>query len=219
MYTDPSHQPGQQQPANAAPQHSYGRKPDNEGWRSILSTVAILLIAPFIAVILTVFVFQSYQVDGPSMEKTLYNNDRLIVWKLSKTWAKITGKTYIPNRGDIIVFTEPQLNQFGQDPNKQLIKRVVGLPGDRVVIKDNLVTIFNSKNPQGFNPDTTLPYNRTAADTSGDVDMKVPEGQVYVLGDNRTNSLDSRAFQTVDNRNIIGKLVLRLLPIGDMERF
>lgn len=219
MYTDPSHQAAQQPTNDSRPHRSYGRQPESEGLRSILSTIAILLIAPFIAVLLTVFVFQSYQVDGPSMERTLFNNDRLIVWKLSRTWAKVTHSTYTPNRGDIIVFTEPALNEFGQDPGKQLIKRVIGLPGDRVVVKDNVVTIYNSKNPDGFKPDTTLPYNRTLVDTAGDIDVKITDGHVYVLGDNRTNSLDSRAFGPVDSRNIIGKLAVRVLPIGDMKRF
>src|SRR5688572_19003919 len=102
-----------------------------EGLKSAFSTLAILLVAPLIAVFLTVFVFQSYQVDGESMENTLYHNDRLVVWKMPKTWSRITGHAYIPNRGDVVVFTEPELGQFGQDPGKQLIKRVVGLPGER----------------------------------------------------------------------------------------
>src|SRR5688572_26059349 len=73
-----------------------------ESLRSMASTIAILLIAPVVAVVLTAFVFQSYQVDGPSMTTTLYNNDRLIVWKLPKTWARITGNDYIPRRGDVV---------------------------------------------------------------------------------------------------------------------
>lgn len=219
MYTDPSHQAASRPTPETAPRRSYGRQPEGEGFRSILSTISILLIAPIIAVLLTAFVFQSYQVDGPSMENTLHHNDRLIVWKLPKTWARITGNAYVPGRGDIVVFTEPQLNRYGQDPGKQLIKRVIGLPGDRVVIKDNEVTVYSSEHPNGMHPDTDLPYNRTEKDTTGDVDVVVPKDQVYVLGDNRTNSLDSRAFGPVDHRHIIGKLIIRVLPIGDMQRF
>ena len=77
------------------------------------STIFILLLAPAIAVLLTLFVFQSYQVDGPSMEATLQNNDRLIVWKLPRTWAKVTGHQYIPKRGDVIILNESGLNSFG----------------------------------------------------------------------------------------------------------
>lgn len=216
------------------PQPTAGKKPEHsapagppkltpsrrrEGLRSALSTIAILIMAPLIALFLITFVFQSYLVDGPSMEKTLYNSDRLIVWKLPRTWARITGNDYIPNRGDVIVFTDPEIARFGQDPDKQLIKRVIGLPGERVVVKDGVVTVFNKDQPNGFQPDTTLPYNRKGTDTSGTIDMTVPKGQVYVMGDNRTNSLDSRSFGPVDTSDIVGKLVLRLLPLGEMKRF
>lgn len=153
------------------------------------------------------------------MQTTLYNNDRLIVWKLPRTWARITNHAYIPNRGDIIVFTEPKLSDFGQDPSKQLIKRVIGLPGDRVVVRDGIVTVYNTKHPNGFHPDTDLPYDRKGADTDGNLETTVEDGQVFVLGDNRGNSLDSRAFGVVYADGIVGKLVVRLLPIGEMKRF
>ncbi len=191
----------------------------HESARSVLSTLAILLIAPIVAVVMTAFVFQSYQVDGQSMESTLHNNDRLIVWKLPRTWSKITGHSYVPKRGDIIVFTQPLLASFGQDPDKQLIKRVVGLPGERVVIRDRKVTVYSSKYPQGFQPDTVLPYQRTAEDTYGDVDITIPKNQIFVLGDNRPNSLNSRSFGPVSTKEVIGKLVIRLLPVNQMERF
>ena len=83
-------------------------KESKDSVRSIISTISILLLAPVIAIILTVFVFQSYQVDGPSMETTLQNNDRLVVWKLARTWSKVTHHAYIPNRGDVIIFNEPE---------------------------------------------------------------------------------------------------------------
>lgn len=195
------------------------RSQEKENFLSILSTLMILLIAPVIAILLTAFVFQSYQVDGPSMQNTLYNNDRLIVWKLPKTWSRITNQAYIPNRGDIVVFTEPKLSEFGQDPNKQLIKRVIGIPGDRVVIRDGIVTVYNDEKPDGFHPDTDLPYHREGTDTAGDLETTVKEGQVFVLGDNRENSLDSRAFGVVHSDDIVGKLIVRLLPLNEMKRF
>lgn len=187
--------------------------------RTALSTVAILLIAPLLALLLITYVFQSYQVDGPSMETTLNNNDRLIVWKTARTWARITGHPYIPQRGDIVVFGDPDLGDFGQDPSKQLIKRVIGLPGDRVVVKDGKVTVFNKANPNGFDPDQTLPYGNVIKETDGDRDLIIPKNEVYVLGDHRDNSLDSRVFGPINVNNIVGKLVLRILPLGDMKRF
>ncbi len=191
----------------------------SEEIRNILSTVAVVLIAPILALLLSAFVFQSYQVDGPSMETTLNNNDRLIVWKTPRTWARITHHQYIPERGDVIVFSDPDIGDFGQNPNKQLIKRVIGLPGERVVVKDGKVTVFNKEHPQGFEPDATLPYGDVIINTVGNREDTIPAGHVYVMGDNRDNSLDSRSFGPVDANNIVGKLVLRVLPASDMKRF
>ena len=154
------------------------------------------------------------------MEPTLQNSDRLVVWKVQRTWARITGSPYIPGRGDIVIFTERALEIYGQGHSKQLIKRVIGLPGDRVVVKDGKVTIFNDEHPEGFEPDTTLPYGKVGLQaTQGDIDITVPKGQVFVCGDNRGNSLDSRAFGPVSANDIVGKLVVRVLPINKAERF
>ncbi len=82
-------------------------------FRELLSTIGILTTALVVALLMIMFVFRSYQVDGPSMEKALYNADKLIIWKVPRTWAKITHNAYIPNRGDIIIFSETGLSQFG----------------------------------------------------------------------------------------------------------
>lgn len=205
--------------SSAGPNNTSNSGEKKEGIGSILSTIAVLLIAPLVALLLTAFVFQSYQVDGPSMETTLFNNDRLIVWKMPKTIAKITGKHYIPHRGDVIIFVEDQLTSYGQDPGKQLIKRVIALPGERLVVKDNKVTVYNKEHPNGFQPDKTLPYGNVIKETSGDIDLVVPNNDVFVMGDNRPNSLDSRAFGPVDTSDIVGKLVLRVWPAGKMKKF
>jgi signal peptidase I len=215
--------PQQPAPHPIAPGHNPPHRPlrgsrrKREGWSSIASTVAVLLIAPLVALFLTSFVFQSYQVDGPSMQTTLYNNDRLLVWKVPKTWSRITGNSYIPKRGDVIIFIEG--NMSGQD--KQLIKRVVALPGERVVVKDGVVMVYNNENSDGFEPDSTLPYGEElgAQTTNGEVDLVVPKNHVYVLGDNRGDSLDSRSFGPVAADDIVGKLILRVWPAGDMKAF
>src|SRR5580692_1727056 len=84
-------------------------------WNDLWSTLGIIAAALVVAVLIISFVFRSYQVDGPSMQDTLMNNDKLIVWKVPKTWADITGHQYIPQRGDVIIFTETNLAQFGQE--------------------------------------------------------------------------------------------------------
>lgn len=186
------------------------------------STVFVIISALALAFLLVTFVFHSYQVDGPSMEPTLQNEDRLIVWKVPRTIARITGNDYIPNRGDVIVFTESGLSGYGQSQDKkQLIKRVVALPGERVVIKDGKLIVYNKENPNGFQPDRTLPYGSAIGVTNKGVEdeYQVKEGQVFVAGDNREESLDSRYFGPIEAENIVGKLVLRILPVDQITKF
>lgn len=192
---------------------------NTQGIKDVVSIALVLASALVLAFGLISFVFQSYQVDGPSMQTTLQNNDHLIVWKVPRTLARITHHAYIPKRGDVIIFNEPGLADFGQSSSKQLIKRVIGLPGDRIVIKDGVVTIYNKTNPKGFDPDKTLPYGKVIGQTLGNIDITLGQNQIFVCGDNRANSLDSRVFGPVDVNNIVGKLVLRILPINTAERF
>jgi len=189
---------------------------------STLSTIGILLLAPIIAIVLTAFVFQSYQVDGPSMQNTLHNADRLIVWKMPRTWMRITGHQYVPNRGDVIIFTQSGLANYGDaEDTKQLVKRVIGLPGDHVVIKNQVITVYNAAHPNGFQPDKTLPYGRGGAipNTDNNEDLVIGKNQLFVCGDNRGNSLDSRIFGPIKTDQVIGKLVLRIFPFSDAKRF
>jgi signal peptidase I len=189
--------------------------------RELTSTLAILGSAFAIALLLIAFVFQSYAVDGPSMQVTLNDKDRLIVWKVPRTWARITHHQYVPNRGDIVIFEQGGLSEFGQEDKRQLIKRVVGLPGDRVVVSGGTITIYNPDHPEGFQPDKTLPYSKqtTIPYTSGNIDITLNDNEVYVNGDNRPDSLDSRSFGPVQTDQIVGKLVARILPLGDAELF
>lgn len=190
-----------------------------EGWRSVFSTILILALAPLIAWLMITFVFQSYEVDGPSMEETLQDKDRLIVLKTGKTLSKITDKDYIPKRGEVIIFVKRGVLDLGSSQDKQLIKRVIGLPGERVVVSDGKITVYNAEHPSGFNPDEGQEYAQTITFTNGNVDITVPEGEVFVAGDNRGNSLDSRNFGTVPSQDIIGKLVFRLFPVNKAESF
>jgi len=208
-------------PAPALVQPGPSRQRQRSRWTEVLSTLIAVTTALTLALALIAFVFQSYQVDGPSMESTLQNSDRLIVWKVPRTWARITGHAYIPNRGDVIIFNENNLAAYGQNDVKQLVKRVVGLPGDRVVIKNDHITIYNQQHPAGFDPDKTLPYGseHPFPVTTGDRDITLGAGQVYVCGDNRTDSLDSRVFGPVAVRDIVGKLVLRIYPLSAVKKF
>ena len=190
-------------------------------WREIFSTLGILALAFVVAFLLIAFVFRSYQVDGPSMETTLQNQDKLIIWKIPRTWARITRHNYIPKRGDVIVFQQSGLSAYGQDDSKQLIKRVLGLPGDRVVVRDGALTIYNKTHPEGFQPDKTLIYNKDGhiPVTSGDIDVTLGSDQLFVCGDNRPDSLDSRSFGPISAGQVIGQLVVRVFPINEIKTF
>jgi signal peptidase I len=151
------------------------------------------------------------------METSLQNGDRLMVNKVSRTISRLTGHYYIPSRGEIVIF-----NQSGQAANfigeKQLIKRVIALPKERVVVSNGVITVFNKDNPDGFNPDKTGLYEIEAPTTPGNVDVTLSKDEIFVCGDNRTNSEDSRYFGPVNTPNVIGKLFIRVLPLGQPHR-
>lgn len=188
--------------------------------KSLLATVGILLIAPILALTITAYVFQSYEVDGPSMEPTLKSNDRLIVWKVGRTWSRITGKDYIPPRGTVVVFVKKGLYDFNSNREKQLIKRIIGVPGDRVIVKDGVMRVYNDEHPDGFDPDEHMMQGQgVLGEITGNADITVGPGEVFVVGDHRDNSLDSRSFGAVPAEDIIGTLSARILPLREAEKF
>lgn len=195
------------------------QKIKKDGIKSVISTIAILIIAPLIALSLTAFVFQSYEVDGRSMDTTLHDHDRLIVYKLPRTIAKITGHEYLPKRTEIVIFNRLDSLQFGSTKPRQLIKRVIALPGERVVVKDGKLTVYNKEKPEGFSPDEVYPYGKVIVTTPGEVDLTVPADTVFVCGDNRPESLDSRAFGPVPLKDIVGRLSLRVYPFNKGQKF
>lgn len=155
--------------------------------RDIVETV---LIAALIAIVIRVFVFEPFLVDGPSMETTLFTGERLFISKLSYRFAT-------PKRGDVVVFKYP-LN-----PSKDYIKRCVAIGGDTVEVR--LGRLYVNGN------EVQEPYVRHP----GVYDMKaviVPEDCIFVLGDHRTNSEDSRVFGPVKLASVKGKAVLILWP-------
>lgn len=182
----------------------------------IVSFIVTILVALLLTQIINLFFFQSYRVFGSSMLPTMHDGDRLIVSKVGKTTAKLTNKTFEPKRGEIIVFTSPKDSQL------QLIKRVIGLPGERVVVKNGEITVYNDENPAGFNPDQDGEYADDLPPASGQTNVTVPEGHLFVSGDNRAgnNSLDSRnELGTVPEELIVGTASVRLWPLQNARFF
>lgn len=186
-------------------------------WREVGSMLLVLAVAVLIAYFIKLFIIQPYIVDGASMEPTLQDHDRLLVDKLPETFGHISGHAYAPRRGDIIIFN--QANLPGYIGTKQLVKRVIGLPGDRVVIKDGAITIYNSASRGGFNPDKVGGYSLGANATAGSVDTILAKDEVFVCGDNRNNSEDSRYFGPVKLNQIVGKLSFRIFPLNKVHHY
>jgi signal peptidase I len=165
------------------------------------------------------FVFRSFNVIGPSMEPTMYTNDRLIVNRLPVTWSNLQNRSYIPERGQIIVFKNPRYNIGSAD--EYIVKRTIAFAGERVVLKKGQYTIYNSERPDGFNPDESSSYKISSV-TSGEVDMIVPKDEVFVSGDHRADnySLDSRnGLGTIPYYDIVGPVSLRFYPFDKIRDF
>jgi signal peptidase I, bacterial type len=187
--------------------------------QDVLSLI-IFAVGVFIGtVLINTYVFRSFNVEGPSMEKTMYTGDRLIVNRLPATWAQLQNKSYIPERGQIIVFKNPQYT--GNSVEEFIVKRVIAFPGERVVLKDGQYTVYNTGNPAGFNPDDAN-NGEPGSPTSGSVDMVVPEGELFVSGDHREDnySYDSRnGLGTIPFYDIIGPVAVRIYPFTDIRTF
>jgi signal peptidase I len=165
------------------------------------------------------FIFRTFAVVGPSMERTLYTGDRLIVNRLPVTAAQLQNKTYIPARGQVIVFKNPN-HSLGSE-EEYIVKRVIAFPGERVLLKDGKYTVFNSTHPDGFNPDDAN-HGEPGSPTSGAFDQTVPEGTLFVSGDHRegTFSLDSRnGLGYIPFYDVIGPVGVRIWPLYKIRLF
>lgn len=187
--------------------------------KSVVSATMLIFAALVIALSVAAFVVQSYQVDGESMEPTLQDNDRLIVNKIPRSLARITKHPYIPARGDIIIFNQNGVFESGSTGQKQLIKRVMALPGERVSVVSGVITVFNQQHPNGYRPDADSNYEINRGTSAGTMDITLDSDEIFVAGDNRPNSEDSRYFGAIKADEIVGKLVFRILPADKARRF
>lgn len=185
--------------------------------------IAIFIFCVLIGTLLiNTFIFRSFSVIGPSMESTMYTNDRLIVNRLPVTWAQLQNKSYIPERGQIIVFKNPHYSTGMSD--EYIVKRVIAFPGERVTIQDGHYVVYNDEFPDGFNPDDAN-RGEPGVPTSGTADEIVPVGELFVSGDHRQGnySLDSRngssGLGTIPFYDVVGPVSMRIFPFDKVRGF
>jgi signal peptidase I len=182
------------------------RKRSKPSWAVALEWAVLIVSALAIALLIKTFLFQAFYIPSDSMVPTLKTNDRVIVNKLSYHFHSV-------HRGDIVVFTTPK-GPDGQpiDPTiKDLVKRVIGLPGDTVSEKDGHILIDGKPLEESYLPAGTV------SDCSSFVTNCFPSGPIpanhyWVMGDNRTQSRDSRYFGTISKSEIVGRVFVRIWP-------
>ncbi len=173
-------------------------------WLLFKETIEVVVISLFTVYVIRTFLVQPFLVSGASMEPNFQNGNYLLIDELSYRFRE-------PKRGEVVVFRYPG------DESVFYIKRIVGLPGERVVVSGGEVKIFNTVNPQGFViQESYIPDN---VKTLGRVDTELKPEEFFVLGDNRYYSFDSRSWGSVARDEIIGFARLRLLPIANAEAF
>jgi signal peptidase I len=181
--------------------------PPRGGKRWVLEWVVVGLVAVTLAFGMRVFVVGTYFIPSGSMEPTLMVNDRILVNKLSYDFHPV-------HRGDIVVFGRPA-DEPADDQIKDLVKRVIGLPGETISSSPSGQVLINGK-PLA---EPWLPAS-ARANPGGPINRQtIPPGNYFVMGDNRDNSSDSRAFGTIPESIIVGHVVMRFWPPGQIHLF
>lgn len=187
--------------------HFWQNEKVQEAGEFAIEIIKIIVISLAIIIPVRYFLIQPFYVKGASMEPTFFNHEYLII-------NEIAYRFETPARGDIVVFRPPNSNGVGDF----FIKRLIGLPGEQVEIKSNKITIINDQHPQGIVLDESS-YLTADVITYGDINVKLGADEYFVLGDNRTSSLDSRTFGPIKRDSIVGDVWLRGWPFNRVTVF
>jgi signal peptidase I len=171
----------------------------------IIEFIKIIIIALAIVIPVRYFLIQPFYVKGASMEPNFHDYEYLIIDEVSFRLRQ-------PERGEIIVFHSPY------NWHDYFIKRIIGLPGERVVINNGEVYIYNEEFKYGTKLDESG-YLQTGIHTPGLIDQQIKEDEFFVMGDNRSASLDSRVFGAISRQQIVGRAWLRAWPLPRFEQF
>jgi len=199
--TEPPAPPPTPAPASGRPK---GRA--DRALRSAIEWVVIIVAALLVAFLVKTFLIQAFYIPSASMEPQLRNGDRIFVNKLSYRLHEI-------HRGDVVVFSRPACAV--PDPKiKDLVKRVIGLPGDTVEGKNGGVYVNGNRLEEPY-----LPEGETTTDFAA---VTVPEGRLWMMGDNRENSTDSRVLcgngpTFIDEDTVVGRAFVKVFPLDDLQ--
>jgi len=165
--------------------------------------VKIVVLASLIVIPIRLFIFQPFFVKGQSMEPNFENGDYLIVDELSYRFNE-------PQRGEVIVFKYPN------DISQRYIKRIIGLPGETIEIKEGKIEVFNKEGEKVLKETNYLSQDIL---TVGDTNITLKGDEYFVLGDNRLASADSRRWGPLPKKDIIGKVIFRAWPLAAITKF
>ncbi|HJI81310.1 MAG TPA: signal peptidase I [Eggerthellaceae bacterium] len=179
--------------------HAAGQQPGIiRRFLSFIVCIAVVLVAAWG---IRTYVAEPFEVPSASMETTIMTGDRLFAEKVSYHFED-------PKAGDIVVFSDPQV------PSRVLVKRVIATEGQVVSMSDGVLYIDGVAQSEPYVTGETYPLSQTAGNVSISYPYIVPEGEVWVMGDNRENSSDSRYFGSIDENTIFGKAVFTYWPIN-----
>ena len=171
---------------------------------SLLEVLEIAVIAVAAVFIVRTFLIQPFLVSGTSMVPTFSNGDYVLT-------DELTYRIRPPERGEVVVFHEVS------NPSTYLIKRIIGLPGERVVIKNDSVAIYNAQNPNGFVLNEYCLPSDTVTNGGQYSDVTLSSSSYFMMGDNRAVSYDSRSWGPLPASDIVGLVRFRLWPLNAMH--